>query len=287
MKALDIFEKSPEGEFSLRLNKGQRILFVGRSGSGKSAALMSFPKELYEFDIDNRFRGAASAIRWLGVEEFRHIEFDFYNPKDGFDAIDAKLNQLANDIESKKSKVQTIGFESVGALIFLLVLDSQRKRGIKGTGSEFKGKVRGKVEFLHPDDYNYCSTALRLIMFNYIFPLNEMGVNTIFSAWIADKWGKAKNAKEFDPPEVIGEKILGPGNMVEEFTGYFDESYYFRKNPALIAGKQPKYTVEFNGSFAKTAYPLQPGEIDVTGKSFYPTWKELVETNLKVKETIA
>jgi len=283
MKALDLFDKQGDN-YSLKITKGQRMLFVGRSGSGKSNAMVSFPKDMYEFDIDNRFRGAASAIKWVGLEDFRRIEFDFYNPKDGFDALDAKLNQLANDIESKRSRVQTIGVESVGALIFLLVLDSQRKRGIKDTPGGFKGKVRGKVEFLHPDDYNYCSTALRLIMFNYIFPLNEMGINTIFSAWIADKWGKAKDAKEFDPAVVIGEKLLGPGNMVEEFIGYFDEMYYFRKHNPIIPSKPPKYTVEFNGGFAKTAYPLSPGEIDVTGKSFFPTWKSLVEASLVIKE---
>lgn len=280
MKALDLFLKTDSG-FELRTNKGQRMLFVGRSGSGKSSALTSFPKDMYEFDIDNRFRGAASSIKWIGIEGFKRIEFDFYNPKDGFDSIDAKLNQLANDIESKKSNIITIGFESVGALIFLLTLDSQRKRGIKGTSGAFPGKVRGKVEFLHPDDYNYCSTALRLIMFNYIFPLNEMGVNTVFSAWIADKWGKRKDAKEFDPPEVIGEKLLGPGNMVEEFIGYFDEMYYFRKHEGLVMGKAPKYTVEFNGGFAKTAYPLPYGETDITGKSFFPMWEELVKDSMK------
>lgn len=280
MKALDLFLKTNEG-YDLRTDKGQRILFVGRSGSGKSCALTSFPKDLYEFDIDNRFRGAASSIKWIGVEEFKRIEFDFYNPKDGFDAIDSKLNQLANDIEAKRSNIRTISFESVSALIFLLTLDSQRKRGVKGSPGSFAGKVRGRVEFLHPDDYNYCSTALRLIMFNYIFPLNEMGINTIFSAWIADKWGRPKSSKEFDMPEVIGEKILGPGNTVEEFIGYFDEAYYFRKNEGIVMGKPPKYTVEFNGSFAKTAYPLPPGEFDITGKSFFPMWEELVRESMK------
>ena len=261
MNALDLFVKDGE-DFTLKTNKGQRFLFVGRSGSGKSNAVVSFPTKLYDFDFDNRFRGSASAIKWLGTERFREIDFDFYNPKDGFEAIDNNLNKIANDVEARRSKINTLAFESVSTLIFTLALDSQKKRGVD---KSFKGKTRGKVEFLHPDDYNYVSTALRLIMYNYIFPLNEMGINTIFSAWPVDKWAKRKDAKDYDPPEVVGEKIIGPGNAIEELIGYFDEMYYFRKIQPAVSGMSPRFTVEFNGGFAKTAYPLPPGEFDVTG----------------------
>jgi len=283
MNALDLFTKADDGSLSLRMDKGQRIMFVSRSGHGKSSALVSFPTKIYVFDFDNRFRGIAPSIRWLGKEKFQNIDFDFYNPKDGFEAIDAKLNVIANQVEKRQSQYQTIGFESVGTLLSMLTLDSQRKRGVSdksGTGS-FKGKVRGKVEFLHPDDYNYALTAIRLLMFNYIFPLNEMGVNTIFSAWVADKWGKRSDAKEFDPPEVIGERIIGPGNTVEEVMGYFDDLYYFRKHRAAIPGQPPKFTVEFTGGLAKTPYPLPLGEIDITGTNFFDTWKQKIQEGMK------
>ena len=280
MNALDLFTKSGD-QLNLRTDKGQRILFISRSGAGKTTAAVSFPKNIYAFDFDNRFRGAAPAIRWLGQEEFSKIDFDFYNPKDGFEAIDTKLNQIINLAEKNQCPYQTLDFASVGTLIYCLALDSQRKRGVPGAKGEFKGKIRGKVEFLHPDDYNYVSTALRLIMYNYIFPLNEMGINTLFSAWVSDKWGKKPGSTQYDPPEVIGEKILGPGNAVEEFMGYFDEAYYFRKEPPLVSSLPPKYTVEFSGPFAKTAYPLPSGQFDITGQNFFQFWKESIKKGME------
>lgn len=276
MNALDLLLKNPEGTYSPRLDRGMRMLFVGESGSGKSNAEVSFPGPSYTFDMDNRFKGVTSALRWLGESKFKEIDFDYYNPKDGFDGLDSKLTQIQMDTEAKKSKYKTLCFDSVGTLIFMLGLDSQRLRGIaKG---DISGRTRGKVQFLHPDDYNYISTGLRLIMYHRIFALNEMGINTIFSAWVADRWAKKPGSKDYDPPEVIGKKILGPGNAVEEFVGYFDEVYYFRKEPSVIEGKEPKYTVEFNGAhLAKSGLGLPPGKFDITRVNFFEFWSKMVK----------
>jgi len=267
---LDLLTKNSDGTFSPKLDKGQRMLFVGRSGSGKTNAEVSFPGPSYTADFDNRMRGAISARAWLGDERFKQIDFDFFNPSDGFSAYDDKLGNLLESTQKRSGKYNTLNTDSVGALINCLALDSQRLRGIN---KEFSGKTRGKVHFLHHDDYNYVSTALRLIMFDRIFPLNKLGINTIFSAWVSDKWGKNPQAKsDYEPSIVIGERILGPGNVVEEFTGYFDEQYYFRKESLGIEGIAPKYTVEFNGAFAKSALGLPPGKFDITGKNFYEFW---------------
>ena len=273
MNAMDLVLTNPDGTFSPKLDKGQRILMVGRSGSGKSNAEVSFPAPLYTFDFDNRFKGTTSALKWLGIDRYKQIEFDYYNPLDGFSILDDKLSTFLEQAQKRTLKFKTLCFDSVGSLVYMLALDSQR---LRGQHKDFSGKVRGKVKFLHPDDYNYVSTALRLLVYERFFPLNELGINILCSAWVTDKWGKSKSAKEYDPPEVIGEKIVGPGNAVEEFVGYFDEAYYFRKEPAAIAGRQPKYTVEFNGSFAKTAINLPPGEFDISNKSFYEFWVETV-----------
>lgn len=272
MNALSIFEKTEEG-YVPKLDSGLRILTVGRSGSGKSTAEISFPGPIYVFDMDNRFKGTSAAINWLGSEKFSQIEFDYYNPRDGFEAIDTKLTTIFTDTEKKTPKYKTIIFDSVGSLVYTLALDSQRLRGVANE----KGKIRGKLKFLHPDDYQYVSTAFRIITFNYLMPLNEMGINTLLSAWIVDKWAKRPGANEYAPSEVIGERIVGPGNLVEEVIGYFDEVYYFRKEPAIIEGKDPKMTVEFNGSFAKTAIGLPPGKFDITRKNFYTFWSEKVQ----------
>lgn len=281
MNAMDLLEVNDLGQHVPKLSVGHRFLFIGRSGSGKSNAITSFPGPIYDFDCDNRFKGAVPSFRWLGVEKFRTINFDYYNPKDGFEAIDNKLNEIANNAEKKKFDYQTIAIESVGTLIYTLALDSQKKRNAIKTPGEAKGKIRGRVEFLHPDDYNYVSTAMRLLMYNYIFPLNEMGITTIFTAWPTDKWGKKQGAQPYDPPEVIGEKILGPGNTVEEVMGYFDETYVFRKIPPITSTQSPKFVVEFSGGLAKTCYGLAAGDHDVTSKSFFDLWSEMVKNRFK------
>lgn len=278
MNILDLLTKEPDGSFSPKLDRGMRMLFVGRSGSGKTNAENSFPRKRYVADFDNRMRGAISSRQWLGDEEFSQTDFDFFNPSDGFSSYDNHLTESLELAQKRKIKYQTEICDSVGALIYCLALDSQR---LRGANKDFSGKVRGKVHFLHPDDYNYVSTALRLIAFDRIFPLNEAGVNTIFSAWVADKWGKDPNAKsDYEPSIVTGERILGPGNAVEEFTGYFDEQYYFRKEKPVVEGQAPKFTVEFNGAFAKSALGLPPGKFDITGKNFYQFWRS------KVMETL-
>ena len=280
MNLMDLVKSNDDGSYSPRLDKGQRILFVGRSGSGKSNAEISFPGPLYVFDCDNRIKGTVSAMEWLRIERFKQIDFDYFNPSDGFTGIDDKLSSFLEQAQTRKLKYKTLCLDSVGSLIYMLALDSQK---LRGQGRDISGKVRGKVKFLHPDDYNYVATALRLIVFERFMPLNELGINILCSAWVTDKWGKSKSAKEYDPPEVIGEKIVGPGNTVEEFTGYFDEAYYFRKD-FNFPGSPPKYSVEFSGAFAKTAINLPAGLHDVTGKSFYDYWVETVNRSIYAKK---
>lgn len=282
MKLLDLMTKNSEGEFVPRLATGQRMLFVGRSGSGKGNAGVSFPKPMYVFDIDNRMKGTVSAHKWLGVEEFGKIDFDFYNARDGFAAVDNKLSEIFESSKRGACKYKTIQISSLGSFVQMLALDSQR---LRGTDKGFSGKIRGKVKFLHPDDYNYVSTAFRIIMFDYLMPMAEAGINILFDAWVVDKWGKEPGATEYAASTVTGERLIGPDKLCEEFVGYFDEVYYFRRGKPMFQGKPPKYTVEFNGSFAKSALQLPPGEVDITGVNFFQTWKSLVEETNKLKVT--
>lgn len=280
MNALDLLTKTTEG-YQLKLDKGQRFLFVGASGSGKSNAEMSFleadpTKRIYVFDCDNRMRGAVSSIQWLGLDNFKRIDFDFYNPSDGATVMFKTLDEFLLLASKRQLPYSTICFESLGSLAQIFALESQRLRSQDKDG--FKGKVRGRVQFLHPDDYNYLSTAFRLLTYNFFFPLNELGINIILSAWPTEKWGRKPGAGEYDPPEVIGERLLAPGNFVSEVDGYFDEKYYFRRKSSGIVNAPPKFTVQFNSGTAKTALSLPCNEVDITGKSFYKSWKETVES---------
>jgi hypothetical protein len=279
--ALSLLQTNSEGYLVPKLERGLRFLFVGRSGSGKSNALVSLPKPLYNMDIDGRIKGIAPSILWLGQKEFDKISYDNFSPSGGFESIDRKLNQIANDAERGLYPYRTIGIESVGSLAVILALDSQRLRKAE---KSFEGKKRGSVEFLHSDDYNYVSTAFRLLNFNYFLPLAQMGINVVLSAWVADKWGKDPSGGKYDPPIVVGERILAPGNFVEEVMGYFDEMYYFRRKPNVIMGEEPQFTIEFNGTFAKSSLGLPVGEVNITKKNFFQVWKKLVEETVGVKD---
>lgn len=268
MKAIDLLDEN----LIPKLGNGFVGLFVGRSGSGKTCAEASFTKygKLYIFDSDNRIRGLLEAARWLGKDRMNLIEFDYYNPRDGFKSIDDKLSMFIAQANSGKLEYRTLVFDSIGSLVYMLALDSQYLRGLKSQS----GKVRGSVKFLHPDDYNYVSMAFRQLMFNGVMPLAEKGVNIIFSGWLVGKWAKRPGSEDYAPAEEIGERLVGPQNLAEEVIGYFDEVYKFVKEPVF---RGAKYTVEFNGSFAKTALGLPSGKFDITGRDFLTVWEEKIK----------
>jgi hypothetical protein len=269
MNVLDLFEKDSTVP---RIDKGFVGLFVGRSGSGKTCAEASFARygRMYIFDSDNRIRGIAASAKWLGLDIVKNIDFDFYNPQDGFKAIDDKLTIFKAQAQKRELVYKTLCFDSCGSLIYMLALDSMRLRG------KDSGRARGSLKFLHPDDYNYVSMAFRQIMFNGVFPLAEMGVNVIFSGWLVTRWGKRKDANDYEPPEEIGVRLVGPQNLAEEIIGYFDEIYTFEKK-VTVEGFPPRFFVEFNGEFSKTSLGLPAGRFEITGKDFLAFWQEKIK----------
>lgn len=262
-------------------------MFVGDSGCGKTGAEVSFveagPVELY--DLDKRSKGIIGVERFIGKELLEknltiHRNIDVSN---GFEELDKSLTmngirakELARTGESLK---HTVVMDGAGTLSKILLYDSMRIRGAGGK-SQFEGKIRGKLKFPHPDDYNYVSAAIHQLQYNYFLPLR---MNFILSAWTVDKWGKdpSQGNNEFAGNIVVGKKIAGlTEKLSSEMPGYFDEVYYFEKNETGIASKPLQYTVEFESSIAKTCIPkLQGlGKVDITGKSFYRHYQEILKS---------
>lgn len=277
MNVLDLLVKTPEGEFRPKTDKGIVALFVGASGSGKDCAQWSMPGPMYVFDIDNRIRGGLASLVWLGQDKLKEIDFDFYNPEDGFDAIDIKFEQLLIEAKARRCKYKTICVNSTSSMVYMLAISARRMRK--------SGRQVGRLKMTDPSDYNFMSMAFRQIQFLYAMPLAELGINVIFAGHLADKWVKPIPNEElgitaYSPAERQGQKLLGPAQLGEEIPGYFDETYEFYR---IELGDQNKYYVKFSGDFAKTSYPIR-GELDITGKSFYEAWKAKVEsTTFKVK----
>jgi hypothetical protein len=278
MNALDLLTRTPEGDFKPKIDKGFVGLFVGHSGCGKDCAEASFAKlgKMYVFDVDNRIRGLLASSSWLGVDIIKNIDFDFYNPRDGFKAIDDKLDKFLALAISRNLEYKTICINSTSSLVYSLAIESRRARGEKG-------RTLAGLKFTDPGDYNFMSMAMRQIQFLYAMPLAELGVNIIFSGHLVDRWEKPKidreqGITEYSPAVVTGHKLLGPDKLAEELPGYFDEVYLFKKE--AITTLNTTYKVQFSGQFAKTTLPISGKELDLTNKSFYDEWKKLVESQV-------
>lgn len=262
-------------------------MFVGDSGCGKTGAEVSFveagPVKLY--DLDKRSKGILGVERFIGKE---HLEKNLtierkIDVSNGFTELDKHLEMDA--INAKKlaltgeSLKHTVVVDGAGTLAKILLYDSMRIRGT--TKGAFEGKLRGTLKFPHPDDYNYVSAAIHQLQYNYFLPLR---MNFILSAWTVDKWGKdpSQANQEFAGNIVVGKKIAGlTEKLSSEMPGYFDEVYYFEKQETGVSSKPLTYTVEFESSIAKTCIPkLQGlGKIDITNKSFYRVYQEILKSN--------
>lgn len=251
-------------------------LFAGKSGSGKTAAIASLAElgPMYIQDIDQRARGMLGCTH-LNPEVLSNIEIDqSITFSSGWQALDKKLEIFKIKQEQRQSSFKTLVVESAYTLQQMLIADSMRLRGMDK--NSFKGKVRGGMRFFHPDDYNYASTGLKQIVYEYFLSLR---CNVIVSGWVVDEWGKPQGeGNEYSDNVVVGKKLLGTDKFVSEFPGYFDEVYYFNKEETGASSNPLKFTVQFETSLAKTSRQELRGKgvVDLTHKSFYKVYQELL-----------
>jgi anion-transporting ArsA/GET3 family ATPase len=258
-------------------------LFIGKNGSGKTVAEASFarlgPLKLY--DADMRSRGILGAAKTLGKEILERIEV--FQPKieEGWAGIDKEMEMDLIKQASGQFRFKTVVFDSLATMQKLFILDSQRLRG-KGTG-----KMRGKIQFWTPDDYNYCSMAFAQFFYGYA---RKLKCNIIVSGWMVDRWGKQHKDGEEENPyaenEVIGQKIVLTEKLAEEVPGYFDEIYTFEKEESSV-GSGIKYVVNFESTLAKTCHESLRAKkrMDFTNKVFYDEFKKLVENENQIFAT--
>lgn len=246
-------------------------LFIGRSGSGKSVAEASFPKPLYEFDIDGRFDGIYNAIQNGLIENGEEINYDRYPlNRSGFTKFNAKIEDLKKySLSGQLPPAKTCALDSLTSLARLGVVLSQVEQG---------GKTLGNFRISGPADYNFESN----FVLQSLVDLVSIKWNFIASAHILDKWGKPELELDnkgnplnaFVPAEVIGEKLAIRDNLGENVLLYFSNVFRFDRNQA---GNKLVYTVEFATDIAKNAFNLPPGKFNITDKPFYPFFLEAIE----------
>ena len=261
-------------------------LFVGRSGGGKTCAIASIAKRDLErnkktllIDIDKRGRGMLGLRDVLGDKVLQNIEVkQDIDASAGFAKLDEHLELLIAYQNSNNMKYGSIIYEGISTMHKMFLYDSMRLRGTTGG---FKGKERGKVKFLHPDDYNYASMAFHQLMYNGWMKLS---CNVIVSGWIVDKWGKpAGEGNEYAESEVVGHKLLATDKFSEEIPGYFDEIYLFEKEETGASARPLRYTVAFEGCLAKTSREALKGrgKVDITNKLFFDEYEKLIKEGVR------
>lgn len=261
-------------------------LFLGRQGCGKTSAWASFAEagNVLVYDLDRRIRGIAGC-KHLPIEWLDRIEVKQPSIMEGFKKINDELEILVAKAKSRQPLPKTVVFDSASTLGDWLVWDSIRLRGVE---NEYRGRIRGSVNFADPGDYNYASTAFQKLF--YVL-LGELNCNLIFTGWVIDKYGKPRNAQgdidPYAPSEIVGQKMLATDKMAERIPGLFDEVYFFSKEETGISKDPVRFYVEFENGLAKTAHKelRNLGRVDITNKSFYQFLKEKTMVSSKIQTT--
>lgn len=245
-------------------------LFLGRSGSGKSAAAYSFPKPAKIFDLDGRVRGGL--VPWI---EKKGLEYQYFPPMSGkmvFDQLNDAFAVLQQQCKSG-NPYETIILDSATWAANSLLLDAiPFTHTGTGPGAD-KGKKIGNMNIAGPSDYQFQSTGmLQIISFLRSLPIK----NIIVSAHIVGRWGKRKDetgkiVDPYGPSELIGEQLNLTDKVAETLPSSFDHVFRFEKHDT---GNGLKFTFSGQGELARTPFPIPYGEIDITGKDFYKLLQE-------------
>jgi hypothetical protein len=242
-------------------------LFIGRSGSGKSAAAYSFPHPIKVLDLDGRIRGGL--VPWV---EREGIDYTYYPPKPDkgtvFDLLNNDFAAMQVMCRTGQNYFKTLVLDSITWNAIDLLLDAIPLTHAAGSGND-KGKSIGGMQIGGPADYQFQSTGIyQIIAFLKSLPIP----NIIVTAHTVGRWGKRKDANgkildPYGPSELIGEQLSLTDKLAENVPSSFDNVFKFEK---LDTGSQIRFFFEAQGELARSAYPELPYQrMDVTGKDFY------------------
>lgn len=243
-------------------------VFAGKTKSGKTAALASFPKPLHIMEFDNRIQGIYGCP-WVDKEG---ITFEYFPPKtDAFpvslaDRVIKYLNTLLAyykvDPTNIKGKIpRTLALDSITALTHGLLFDSIEETHEGGKDLKIAGMpVPGKR------DYGYESNATK----NILAILRALPIeNLIVTGHLVDVY----EANEKQEQVITGQKLSLREKIQAETGIFFNEQWEFTRTNK---GTLPKFQVQFYSSYAMSSQKLPGGVHDITGKNFYEFYKSCV-----------
>lgn len=235
----------------LKPDKDWRILFVGRSGSGKSTQSCQWGQTpRFMFDMDNRIQSISGA------------DVDYYQPElmDGWDKVDPIIMDFDRKVAANKYPYKTTIMSSVTASVRLMLRDALR--------NEPKGHMqRGSLKIPGLRQYLYRAEALSQLYFDHI--LTYPG-DKIIEAHLVDEY---ESTDEGGLRKTGKEKILAPGNFGQELPGYFNEIWQFETEQSTNERRPRQHFVYFDGrgELTRTAHPKlkEVRKLDITNKNLY------------------
>lgn len=239
-------------------------LFVGRSGSGKSAAAYSFPTPMKILDLDGRVRGGL--VPWITNRE--NIEYEYFPPFVAkkemlFTRLNESLDSLLVQANLGRLPYKTIVLDSITHETIGLLLDA-----IKLTHEKGKGRKIGTMDISSPEDYKYQSIGTHQVL-AFLRSLNVP--NVIVTAHIVNKYGKpegkpGEEENKFAENIIVGEQLSLTDKLAENVPTSFDHVFRFQKRDI---GHKIKFEFSAQGDLGRSAYDIPYGQHDITNKHFY------------------
>ena len=248
-----LIDRVPENRFI--------ALFVGRSGTGKTVAELSFAKPLHVNDFDLRIGGGQ--VSWL---DMNGITYDPWPPRQA-----ALIPELNKKLESLLAQSKLAGYtdllpktyvtDSITNMTYAFICQSIPLTHRPGDAKDGKkGKWIGPVAAPGPEDYGLEANA----SYDYVSFLKTLPLtNVILSAHYIDVFGKADPDDPYSANVVIGKKLSIRDKIGENILTHMDHVFEFER-------EINKYFVRFRGELARTAYEWLPdGRVEWTKKNFY------------------
>jgi hypothetical protein len=232
-------------------------LLIGRSGSGKTAAGLSYPKPMKVIDTDGRIRGGI--VPWNDIKGVDYTYIPSKNPKGTvFEMLNNELEILQINC-SKGNGPQTLFLDSLTWEAIDLLLDAIKLTHGTNKAGQDAGRSLGPMDMSGPEDYKFQSTGI----IQTLAHLKTLPIPHILaSAHIIPRWIPDPKNKYGDKIES-GERIDVTDKLAEKIPSMFDNVYRFDRD-----GQQVIFQAWF-GDLARSVYPIPAGNHDVSGKNFY------------------
>jgi len=246
------------------------LLFLGRSGCGKSGAAASHPGKRFIHDIDYRFGGVGSMIAQKMILS-EDLEYEQYpNSAQGFSKFFKNLDKQAVDsvVPNRPNFPAMIQIDSVASFNELLMKYAAAANANVGQTIQFEAGP--KIRLTHMGDYRFEINETRDILGK----LKSLPCTVIWTGHTIPRWGKKEGADPYADNVILGEMLNARDKFAEDFVSRFDNVFVFDREEL---NSKMRFTVKFFSNLAKNTFGIGPGAHLITDIPFFVYFKELLK----------